>query len=386
MLQIKATEKNIELIFDVAEDLPRYIIAHEGKLRQVLLNLISNSLKFTNSGSIALTARLKGKNRLHFAVTDTGRGMKPEELQKLFTPFFQTQKAIESKQGTGLGLVISRQFVRMMGGDIHVTSEFNKGTAFEFTIQFTPAEFSPEKAAYVKQKIIGLKPNIPHRILIVDDEENNRLLLQKLLQPLGFSLEEATNGKEAVEKWKNWQPRLILMDIGMPELDGCQATRLIRQQDTYHSTTIIAVTAHAFMEERETILAAGCDDIISKPFVKEILFEKLKKFLQLEYLYEESTPSIPPTFQSLPPNPYPSSPILVAEDNKVNQKLILTLLTKLGVAAEIANNGKEVINPVTKNSYSLILMDIEMPEMDGITATKEIRRLLPLPPPPLSLP
>lgn len=381
MLQIKATEKNLQLIFNVADNLPRYIIADEGKLRQVLLNLISNSLKFTQSGSITVTAKLEGENRLYFAVSDTGRGMKPEELQRLFTPFFQTQSGIESKQGTGLGLVISRQFVRMMGGDIRVTSEFNRGTTFEFTIQFTPAQSSPEKTFHVRGKIIGLPPNTPpHRILIVDDEDNNRLLLKKLLQPLGFPLQEATNGKEALEKWKNWQPTLVFMDIGMPELDGCQATRLIRQQDTRHTTTIIAVTAHAFMEEREKILAAGCDDIISKPFVKEILFEKIKQLLQLEYLYE-STPPLSPSSQ--PPTPTHQTPIsasptiLVAEDNKVNQKLILTLLTKLGIAAEIANNGKEAIHKATTKPYSLILMDIEMPEIDGITAIKEIRRLLP---------
>lgn len=232
MLLIKATEKNINLLLEIDNNIPEFMYADERKLKQILLNLISNSLKFTQAGSITVKAVLETENKIYFAITDTGRGMKPEELEKLFTPFFQTESGIESKQGTGLGLTISRQFVKMMGGELKVKSQFNQGTTFEFTINFQSDSLPfHQKEAFNLRKIIGVKANTAnYRILIVDDEDNNRLLLTKLLQPLGFSLKEAVNGKEAVEIWQDWQPHLIWMDIGMPVMDGFQATRAIRKK------------------------------------------------------------------------------------------------------------------------------------------------------------
>ncbi|MBL1208201.1 response regulator [Geminocystis sp. GBBB08] len=385
MLQIKANEKNIDLIFNLEDNLPEFIVTDESKLRQIFLNLISNSLKFTQQGNIILTGKLISENQLYFAVKDTGVGMKQDDLDKLFTPFFQTESGIKSKQGTGLGLLISRQFVELMGGDMKVESEFNKGTTFYFTINFTPVSSLASSKILPTQKIIGLAENTPiYRILIVDDNEQNRLLLHKLLKPLNFDIKEAINGKEAVEITENWQPHLIWMDIGMPVMDGYQATKLIRKnsQNSSSNPVIIALTAHAFMEEKDDILGCGCDDVISKPFVTSIIFEKLQHFLHLEYVYESTSETlmIPETknVEMLTEKISPlNRKILVAEDNRVNQKLILSLLKKLGYSADIANNGKEVIEAIEKQVYDIIFMDIEMPEMDGITATKKIHEVLP---------
>ncbi|BAQ62040.1 circadian input kinase A [Geminocystis sp. NIES-3708] len=388
MLQIKATQKKIDLIFNLADNLPEFIVTDESKLRQILLNLISNSLKFTKEGNITLVAKLLTKNQLYFAITDTGMGMQPEEIDKLFTPFFQTASGIKSKEGTGLGLLISRQFVELMGGKMKVESKFKEGTTFSFTINFTPIDFQNEHKLLPTEKIISLAVNTPiYRILIVDDHEQNRLLLRKLLTPLNFALKEAVNGKEAVEITENWQPHLIWMDIGMPEMDGYEATRLIREknQNSFYRPIIIALTAHAFMEEKDHILKSGCDDVVSKPFMTAIIFDKLQHFLHLEYIYESisenstsenSTIAVTKNLETLTEKISSQEiKILIAEDNRVNQKLIISFLKKLGYKADIANNGKEVISAMESQFYHIIFMDVEMPEMDGITATKKIYEL-----------
>lgn len=385
MLQIKATEKKIDLLFNLADNLPEFIVTDESKLRQILLNLISNSLKFTKEGKITLVAKLLTENQLYFSVTDTGMGMQPEEIDKLFTPFFQTASGIKSKEGTGLGLLISRQFVELMGGKMKVESKFKEGTTFSFTINFIPIDIHSEHKLLPTEKIVSLAVNTPiYRILIVDDNEQNRLLLRKLLSPLNFALKEAVNGKEAVEITENWQPHFIWMDIGMPEIDGYEATRLIREsnKNSFYYPIIIALTAHAFMEEKDHILKSGCDDVVSKPFMTAIIFDKLQHFLHLEYVYESmpenSAISVTENIETLTAKISSQEiKILIAEDNRVNQKLIISFLKKLGYRADIANNGKEVISAMESQLYDIIFMDVEMPEMDGITATKKIYELFP---------
>jgi signal transduction histidine kinase/DNA-binding response OmpR family regulator len=387
MLQIKATEKKINLVFDIEQKLPEFIISDESKLRQIFLNLISNALKFTKKGDITLTAKLVNENQIFFSVKDTGMGIKSEELNKLFTPFFQTESGIKSKQGTGLGLLISRQFVQLMGGEMKVESEFNHGTLFYFTINFISICSLPKNKVLSTQKIIGLAENTPiYRILIVDDHDINRLLLNRLLKPLGFAIKEAVDGREAVEVTKAWHPDFIWMDIGMAEVNGYEATKLIRQysENTNYKPVIIALTAHAFMEEKTDILKAGCDDVVSKPFVTQVIFDKLQEFLNLKYVYESTSQNsakvLNETSSELTTKEKISSPslkILVAEDNRVNQKLILNFLKKLGYSADIVADGKEVLTSIELQTYDIIFMDIEMPEMDGVTATKKIYEILP---------
>ncbi|GAB1545059.1 hypothetical protein NUACC21_77350 [Scytonema sp. NUACC21] len=298
MLQLKATAKNLQLIFERAADIPQYVETDEGKLRQVLINLLGNAIKFTKSGSVTLRVSLVQHKKpmlndtqqmtIQFAVEDTGPGISPDEMDTLFDPFVQTETSDRSMQGTGLGLPISRHFVQLMGGDIAVNSTRGKGTIFTFDVLLNQATAADRKKASTTSQVIGLQPNQPtYRILVVEDVEDNRLLLVKLLEPLGFQVRQAVNGTEAVALWSSWEPHLIWMDMQMPLIDGYEATRQIKATPKGKDTVIIALTASAFEEERSKIFSAGCDDFISKPFQQSVLFDKISEHLGVRYIYED---------------------------------------------------------------------------------------------------
>ncbi|WP_088889616.1 PAS domain S-box protein [Leptolyngbya ohadii] len=345
MFQMRSQEKQLSLQFDIAENVPQYVLTDEGKLRQVLINLISNAVKFTERGQIDLRANyLSGETSVHtllFEVEDTGRGIAPEDLDKLFQPFVQSVSGSHSPDGTGLGLAISRQFVRLMGGEIEASSTVGVGSRFRFHIQMAPVSGDAVQPAPIDRKVLKLAPHQPiYRILVVDDRQENRDLVAQLLQAVGFETRTAIDGKEAIVLWQSWQPHLIWMDMRMPVMDGYEATRRIRalerewmsgrvdewmserddkQMETsedskivlnsspthlpiypsthppihpsthppiHPSTKIIALTASAFEEQRSNILAAGCDDMVRKPFREVILFEKMAEHLGVTYLYE----------------------------------------------------------------------------------------------------
>ncbi|NJP09923.1 MAG: response regulator [Leptolyngbyaceae cyanobacterium RU_5_1] len=227
---------------------------------------------------------------LHFEVEDTGTGIAPEEMDQLFKAFGQTKVGLGASEGTGLGLAISQRFVQLMGGTITLTSQVDQGSVFAFSIQVTAAEDTwIEKKRSTQGKVIGLAPNQPdYRILVADDEPTNRLLLVKLFSKLNLEVREARNGQEAIAHWQTWSPHLIWMDMQMPVLDGSEATRQIKESDLGKSTVIIALTASAFEEQRQKILAAGCDDFVRKPFHKEEILEKMAEHLGVQYLYEDS--------------------------------------------------------------------------------------------------
>ena len=194
------------------------------------------------------------------------------------------------QEGTGLGLTISRQFARMMGGEITVSSDLGQGSLFQFDIPVTlpePSEIQSLKSK-VQNRVIGLEPGQPvYRLLVVEDVEANRQLLVNLLKPLGFEVREASNGQEAVAVWQQWQPHLIWTDMRMPVMDGYEATRRIKAGPQEQSTIIIAVTASAFKEDREQILAAGCDDFVRKPVRAEEIVDRLTKYLGVRFVYQE---------------------------------------------------------------------------------------------------
>lgn len=375
MLQLKASEKRIKLCFDLSPDLPQFIRTDKGKLRQIILNLLSNAIKFTHQGTVTLKVENQEKNTLKFAVIDTGIGIAPEELTHLFSPFVQTSSGRKSHQGTGLGLVISRKFIQLMGGTIQVESTLCKGSKFEFTIRFRSVLIDAISSPLSTRKIIGLIPDQPnYRIMIADDIENNRQLLVKLLQPLGFEIREAKNGKEAITLWQEWQPHLIWMDMRMPEIDGYEATKIIRQlsQKQNIPIIIIALTASVFEQERAEIKAVGCDDMVHKPLQPQIIFDKLAEFLQVRYLYSDDDIKLK---KQLPPSLLKISSqikILIAEDNIVNQKVAVRILQTLGYSADVVSNGKEAISALNQQSYTLVFMDMQMPEMDGLEATRQI--------------
>jgi signal transduction histidine kinase len=311
MFSIKAENQNLFLKFTCAETVPEYICTDQIKLRQILINLLNNALKFTSKGGIDLTVVCQpiasSQIRLIFAVKDTGVGIEPEEINQLFQAFTQTKTGKEIQEGTGLGLSITQKFVQLMGGEIQVNSQVGMGTTFTFDIQAHSIENIDLSPEIYPQQVIGLVPHQPtYKILIVDDKFSNRKLLLQLLQPLGFELKEATNGKEAVEIFPGWKPDIIFMDMIMPIMSGSEATKQIKSSYKGNNTVIIAVTATVLEDHKAQIFAMGCDDLITKPFREFHIFEMIKKYLGLEYIYaDEPAPNLfkPPnsilTYESL---------------------------------------------------------------------------------------
>ncbi len=337
MLRPKATGKDITLLAERAPNLPQYILADEGKLRQILLNLLGNAVKFTQVGHVVLRAQMDSAVNLkpsedqsshpaplhlYFGVEDTGPGIAPEEVQHLFRPFMQTRTGQKLQEGTGLGLAISRKFVNLMGGEITVQTKVGQGSIFRFDIWVDPADRTEIAVTSENYRAIALAPNQPHyRILIVDDYQENNQLLVKLLTPLGFEVRTAQDGQAGVALWEAWQPHLILMDLRMPVLDGYEATKLIRSKEklmqstaqasspefteqpssielsnpsSNEPTAIIALTANAFEETRIAVIAAGCDDFLRKPIQRKLLLAKLAEHLGVQYIYQvESSPQKP---------------------------------------------------------------------------------------------
>ena len=289
MFRVKAESKGLWFKFDLAANLPQYIISDDRKLRQLLINLLSNAVKFTQSGGVTLTAfthllnSSDNKIKLCFSVTDTGKGIAETELDRLFDPFVQTASGIESPEGTGLGLAISRQFAQLMGGEIVASSTLGKGSTLYVDLQAKLAPV-PDFPTIPCQQIKHLAPGQPnYRMAIVDDRETNCLVLAKLLESVGFITKTANNGAEAIELWQTWQPDLIWMDMRMPVMDGYTATRKIKNSNSDRKPIIIAITASVFEEQREKILVAGCDDFIAKPFTERAIFDKLSQHLKVEF-------------------------------------------------------------------------------------------------------
>ncbi len=288
MLRLKADTKGLQLIFERTPDVPQYIKTDESKLRQVLINLVGNAIKFTAEGGVTLRSKTIDNSHLLFEIEDTGPGIDADEIDKLFEAFGQTETGRKSQQGTGLGLPISQKFVQLMGGNIRVSSILGQGTMFAFDIEISLADASEVQNNKPTRKVIGLAPEQPeYRILAVDDRLESRLLLVKLLTSLGFAVREAANGQEAIAQWESWSPHLIWMDMRMPVMDGYEATKQIKATMKGQATVIIALTASAFEEERTVVLSAGCDDFMRKPFREEILFDKMAEHLGVKYIYEE---------------------------------------------------------------------------------------------------
>ena len=298
MFKLKTQKKGLQLLFELDSNLPQYISTDEAKLRQVLINLIDNATKFTEQGAIIVRAQgefneIDEKNKLIIEVEDTGSGISPEEVDRLFIPFEQTSSGRRIKQGTGLGLSISYKFVKLMGGEITVQSTVDVGTCFQISIPVYLSENDTSSLKIAKSEVIGLAIEEPeYRILIVDDKDDNRLLLLDLLTPVGFSVKQAINGLEALEIWQEWQPHLIWMDLQMPEMDGFTATKQIRQKESelglqVSLTKIIALTASVFKEEQEMAINAGCDDFVIKPFREETIWNKMRIHLGVKFIYKQ---------------------------------------------------------------------------------------------------
>ena len=318
MFRLRVTQKGLTLTFEYDPQTPQYIRADQNKLRQVLINLLGNAVKFTQKGGITL--RVKGKQYtvdsrqdeddafprlpstpligaqadycLLFEVEDTGPGIPPHELETIFEAFAQGDKGNHLQQGTGLGLTISRQYARLMGGDLIARNRSEQGSSFTLTVPvevLAQSKIQTWPETIKQRRVAGLAAGQSvYRLLVVEDVSTSRLLLVELLQPLGFELREAVNGQEAIDLWQAWQPHLIFMDIRLPGMDGLEATRRIRAQQRVDDppTVIIAVTASAFDEDRAGILAAGCDGLLRKPFHEIELLDLLTQHLGVKFFYQ----------------------------------------------------------------------------------------------------
>jgi len=326
---IRAQAKGLQLYFECAPDVPQHVRTDERKLRQALINLLSNAVKFTEEGSVTLRVQVGQGDKeigrqgdqeagevapslrvpvslcLHFEIEDTGVGIAPEEMDRLFETFTQTTSGQEVLEGTGLGLALSQRFVQLMGGDITVESQVGQGSVFQFDIQVVIAEASAVQAQQPDRLVVGLAPmqrsaddgaadGGPYRILVAEDKEASRMLLVKLLEVVGFEVHAAANGEEAIAAWEAWEPHLIWMDMRMPVMDGYEATRRIKATTKGQATTIIAVTASLFEEERVVALSVGCDDFVRKPFREADIFDKMAQHLGVRYVYEDLAPSAEP--------------------------------------------------------------------------------------------
>lgn len=294
MFRTRANETRVTLIFELDPELPRWVWGDEGKLRQILMNVLGNAFKFTEAGCVALRARWQD-GQVVFTVEDTGSGIDKHEIDELFQPFVQTTSGREIKEGLGLGLLICRNYVRLMGGDISITSQRGQGTRVCFQVRLLVALGTSLQLP--ERRVVALEPDQPrYRILVVDDKWEDRTLLARLLTLVGFDVQEAGSGEEAVSCWRTWSPHLIWMDLVMPGTDGFSATQIIRHtefallndrtQPLRFRTTIIGISANSAEGDRKAAFDSGCDDFVAKPFREDTIFEKMIGYLGVRYVYE----------------------------------------------------------------------------------------------------
>jgi signal transduction histidine kinase/DNA-binding NarL/FixJ family response regulator len=307
LFHLRAADKGLQLTFKQGDTLPHYVYGDEVKLRQVLINLLNNALKFTQKGSVTLFVDALGPiddtdvvQPLHFEVSDTGVGMTPTEMAHIFESFVQAKAGRDAQEGSGLGMAISQKFVRLMGGQISVHSTPGQGSTFTFEVGFKVGDARLVRVEKNAPHVVALaNPSQRHRILVVDDKIDNRLLLINLLAPLGFELREAINGREAIEICTLWEPHLIWMDIRMPEMDGLAATLHLKGTPAGQNAVIVALTASLDQDQRQAVLNVGCDDFLRKPFRQNEVFDIMNKHLGVEFIYEDS-PWLKPTTEQSP--------------------------------------------------------------------------------------
>ncbi|EKQ67502.1 PAS domain S-box [Leptolyngbyaceae cyanobacterium JSC-12] len=298
LFRLRAQQKGISFLYEPLNDLPTAIHADEQRLRQVLINLLSNAIKFTDQGGVAFKVGViegeearnqeledrsqEAENRIRFQVEDTGIGIAPENLEEIFLPFQQVGDRQRMNEGTGLGLAISRKLVDLMGSELKVRSTPGQGSTFWFELPLKKIESWQQPSPSKTFGITGYK-GARRKILVVDERQENRWVLVRLLSPLGFEMAEASNGQEALKTATDFQPDVIFMDLVMPVMDGFEATRQLRRLPNFQNTIIIAASASAFEHDQQTSLNVGCNDFLSKPIQYEHLLSMLQKHLQLEW-------------------------------------------------------------------------------------------------------
>jgi len=377
-LALRADEKGLELLCDIAPDVPGVMHGDSSRLQQVIINLVSNAIKFTQKGEVALTIQLETREGddcvLHFMVTDTGIGVPLEKQQIIFDPFTQADSSTTRKYGgTGLGLTISARLVEMMGGKIWIESEVGKGTRFHFTTRMTSRGDALAMGTIVSPEILR---NV--KILMVDDNRTNRRIIEETLKRWEMIPTSVEGGEEALSELSEAQSlgnpyRLILTDMHMPNMDGFELVERIRQRPELSTPTVMMLTSAGHRGDAER-----CRELkISAYLLKPIRQSELRETIAIVLAAREQTGAIPLVTRFSVPDAHDPAAVLrvlVAEDNQVNQRLVVRMLEKRGHRVVVAGNGREALDALAKETFDLIFMDVQMPVMDGIEVVAEIRK------------
>jgi len=372
----KAINKGLELVFKVEKGTPNYLVGDPLRLGQIMVNYSNNAVKFTEQGEIVVGIRVEEETDadvlMRFSVRDTGIGLTQEQIGKLFQSFQQADTSTSRKfGGTGLGLAISKKLANLMGGEVGVESEYGKGSTFWFTARLG-------KGAAKAKKFLPNPDLRGRRVLVVDDNEMSRIVLSEMLTGMTFVVQDMASGKAALEEIRSaadiGQPYdVIFLDWQMPGMDGIETAKAIRELPVSPAPHMIMVTAYGREEVLKEASLAGLEDVLIKPVSASTMFDTIVQVLggTRDETGDEDQQAAPLT-QDL--NAIKGSSILLVEDNEFNQQIATELLTDAGFTVDVAENGKISIEMLAKRSYDIVLMDMQMPIMDGVTATKEIRK------------
>jgi predicted ATPase/signal transduction histidine kinase/DNA-binding response OmpR family regulator/tRNA A-37 threonylcarbamoyl transferase component Bud32 len=331
IINIRAKNKGINFDLELGNDLPNAVHGDERQLRQILLNLLDNAIKFTNKGNVTLSVH-KQNAKISFRIADTGIGISPENLETIFKPFEQVGDMECQAKGTGLGLAISKNLVALMGGQLRVSSQINVGTQFWFELALPVVDYNVTQV--IQQPIIGVKGE-PLKILVVDDNLDNQAVLVDLLSPLGFKVKRANDGLEGLETARNWQPDAIITDLVMPKMDGLELIRQLRQSPVLKNKVIIVISASTYAEDKNKSLVVGSNAFLPKPIQTERLFEQLQQLLNLSWIYAE-----------------------IAEENSCSQSIVFPPVEKIKKLYELSQKGD--VNELKKQAAILTKSDVQL--------------------------
>ncbi len=377
MFSSKIAEKErVEMFITVEEHTPEALVGDPLRLKQVLINLVSNAIKFTEAGEILVTVRCLSETEegatLEFTVSDTGSGMKPEQIPSLFDQFTQADSSTTRKYGgTGLGLPISRQLITMMGGEIVARSKPGRGSAFTFTVKLGLQNPSGGRIRPLPAQLCGL------RVLVVDDNPTIRRLLEKMLEPFSCTVTTAASAAEALGRLGGPQRPydLLITDLNMPDMDGVELAERTRNTVHCQNMPVIMISALGNEKALDKSATAVVDAFISKPIKRTLLLNTILELTGCARPAKAGEEAIRcATSSDGREHHLAGSRILLAEDNAINQQVAREMLEEQGIAVAIANNGREAVEAVQQSRFDAVLMDVQMPEMDGFEATAVIRR------------
>jgi PAS domain S-box-containing protein len=372
----KTSLKGLELVFDIDKNVPPYLIGDPLRLGQILINYSNNAVKFTEQGEVDIIIRVKEQTDnevlLYCAVRDTGIGLSEEQMGRLFQSFSQADTSTTRKfGGTGLGLVIAKNLAELMGGEVGVTSELGKGSTFWFTARLGKG--------LGQQRLMALSGDLQgKRVLVVDDNQNARMVLNEMLSNMGLDVDQADSGKSAINATDraDIQGRpyeIVLLDWQMPLMDGIETAKLLRERPLKRIPLMMMVTAYGREEVIKGAEEAGIEEVLIKPVSASILFDGVVRVLGLSVDGPGSLAEVPTdSFEQLAT--IRGARILLVEDNELNQEVAIELLRDAGFVVDLAEDGQIALDKINSADYDIVLMDMQMPVMDGVTASREIRK------------